>query len=117
MMENLPNHYFQSEKIEWELTDDHRGRLTIQGKKTGRPSHRLVLPANDLKFKSAQITHHRKDQSEEKEIARINHLPTRGDVRLHTKHILYPGTYKINVEFESKSKINPEKLKSSFGIL
>ncbi len=33
------------------------------------------------------------------EVFRINHLPTQEQVRIHTKEMLYPGRYQLEIEY------------------
>lgn len=81
-------------------------RLIIRGKKTGRPSKRIRLNQRGLKVTNADISYHHKKAEVDIEVSRINHLPTREEVRLHASADLFPGAYVIGLEFESK--MSPE---------
>ena len=79
------------------------GRVTITGRKTGRPSHRISLHAKGLKIKSAKITRHdKKNGSSELVIDRINSQRSFDELRLHTVERLIPGNYTIEIEFTGK---------------
>lgn len=73
--------------------------LEIQGQKIGPPNKRIVLKQKGLKINSAKITYFQKNKKIEHQIIRINHLPSREEVRLHTASPLYPGNYLIELEF------------------
>ena len=73
--------------------------LEITGQKFGAPNKRLTLNQKGLRVKNAQITYHQKNKVIEHQVARINHLPSFEEVRLHTSSPLYPGGYQISLEF------------------
>lgn len=76
------------------------GRLKITGRKIGRPSHRLTFHQSGLSVINATITKiDRKGVRGEMEIRRINHHRKFDEVRLHTKEMLYPGNYEIELEY------------------
>lgn len=76
------------------------GTVVIQGQKTGRPSQRLTLHQKGLTIKTAVVTRHDKKGDEAVEIDRINSQKSYDELRLHGKHMLYPGQYTITLEFE-----------------
>ena len=82
--------------------------LEITGKKLPPPSKRITLHQKGIKIVNAKITRLDKRGANDYEIVRINHLPTFEQVRLHTKEIMYPGPYQIELEY----KLTPEKLKA-----
>ncbi|MEO5627683.1 MAG: M1 family metallopeptidase, partial [Candidatus Saccharimonadales bacterium] len=83
-------------------TMSFRGTVTITGKKTGRPSQRLTFHQHELKITSAKITKRDKKGSETIEVVRINSHKSFDEVRLHSKQMLYPGSYSITLEFSGK---------------
>lgn len=85
-------------------------RLVIVGKKMPPPSKRLCLHQKGLKIISAKIVRADKRGPVEHEISRINHLPSMQQVRLHTKELLYPGSYQIVLRYRlSQDKIRQLK--------
>lgn len=88
------------------VKSDHGVQLTITGQKLAPPSHRINLHQSNLKVNNAKIIRLDKHGPIEIDIGRINHLPTFQEVRLHSKTIMYPGLYQIELEY----KIKPEKL-------
>ncbi len=99
---------FQPEKYE---LNSSKGQVKIFGKKIRAPSKRLTFHQKGLKIISAKIT--RKDKRGEQEftVARINHLPTFQQVRLHTNETLFPGIYEITVDFLAKANRTTESRK------
>lgn len=77
-----------------------RGRVTISGHKTGRPSQRLTFHQKDLKITKAEITRHDKKGDQTFTPTRINYHKRFDEVRLHAEHMLYPGRYTVTLEFE-----------------
>lgn len=75
------------------------GHLIITGQKLPPPSKRITLHQDGLKITSAKIFRAQKNVTEEHEVIRINHLKTRGEVRLHCRSLLYPGQYRLELEF------------------
>ncbi len=78
------------------------GMVIISGHKTGRPSKRLTFHQNGLKIKKAHITFHDKKGDQIIEVERINHHGSFDEVRLHAKHLIYPGNYTVRLEFSGK---------------
>ena len=70
--------------------------IRLKIKKQPPPSKRISFHAKKLKITDAKIEKLGKD-AKEFTIARINHLPTMGQVRLHTKEMLFPGEYQITL--------------------
>jgi hypothetical protein len=77
--------------------------LTIIGERVGKPSKRLSLKQSGLKVVSAAIRSESKNKVFDYDIMRINHLPVIGEVRLHTKNLMYPGRYQILLTFSGRS--------------
>jgi aminopeptidase N len=77
------------------------GTVTIMGKKVGRPSQRITLHQHGLKITSAAITKIDKKGEENLAVVRINNQDTLDEVRLHTEAMVYPGEYRVQVEFEA----------------
>ncbi len=73
------------------------GQVRILGKKTGRPSKRLTFHQKDLVVESAKIVS--KKTGKELEIERINLHNAYDEVRLHTKEMVYPGEYEVEINF------------------
>lgn len=91
--------HFTPEEYEL-IIKDNTGRLIIKGQKLSRPNKRIVLHQKGLKVRSAQIVRLGKKADQSYELARINHLPTFQQVRLHTNEMIYPGSYKITVDYD-----------------
>ena len=89
--------------------DKGNAKLTINGQKIGRPSHRITLHQRKLKIINAQIASadHRRNPIE---VDRINHLPTFEQVRMHTKQVLYPGIYQLVLEFKPSGQVDKNLL-------
>lgn len=96
---------FRPEKYELDIIE---GRVIIFGKKIGPPSKRITLHQKGLKITSAKITRLDKKGATEHDVARINHLPTFEQVRLHTADMLYPGPYIIELSFQ----LDAQKIKA-----
>lgn len=77
------------------------GSVIIRGRKTGRPSSRITLHQKGLKIKSASIIHHHKNGKQDIELARHNTHKAYDELRIHSKNILYPGSYELSIEFEA----------------
>ncbi len=93
----------------YELTSkEDSWQVKITGKKIGAPSKRLTFHQKKLKVTAAKITYYGKRDQVEHEIARINHLPTFDEVRLHTKASLYPGNYIVAMTFIVKPPATAE---------
>jgi aminopeptidase N len=75
------------------------GRVTIRGKKTGRPSERFTFHQKELKVTSASAIKHGKNGDEPVNIVRINKQASYDEVRLHSDKPIYPGEYTITLEF------------------
>ena len=78
------------------------GKVSIKGKKTGRPSQRLTLHQKDLKVESAVVTKHEKSDKKQIKVSRINTHKAYDELRLHAKEMLYPGIYTIDIGFSGK---------------
>lgn len=95
---------FQPEHYVLELVPNREkktfaGKVTISGKKTGRPSQRITLHQKDLKITSATIVKHDKKGVQEVAVSRINTQKKFDEVRLHAENMVYPGSYTITLEF------------------
>lgn len=82
--------------------------VTINGKKLPPPSKRIMFHQVGLKITSAKITRLDKKGATEHDVARVNHLPTFQQVRLHSANMLYPGQYIIELSFQ----LDPQKIKA-----
>ncbi len=97
---------FRPENYELELDIkpnvlEFSGKVTISGRKTGKPSKRLTFHQTDLKIKKASLIKHDKTGTREIEITRINNHNSSSEVRLHTEENIYPGQYDVYMEFYS----------------
>ncbi len=95
---------FQPEQYDLALDVDPEamifsGKVTIRGKKTGRPSQRLTFHQKDLKITSATVTQHHKTGDVPLTIKRINNQNSLNEVRLHAEGMVYPGEYTVVMEF------------------
>lgn len=98
---------FQPEQYDLSLSLDRgamtfSGRVTIKGKKTGRPSQRLTFHQKALKIGSAKIIKHDKNGDQELAVSRINNQKSFDEVRLHASEMIYPGNYTVSFEFKGK---------------
>jgi aminopeptidase N len=80
------------------------GTVTIEGKKVGRPSERITLHQKDLEIVHATIQKSDKKTGDYTEvpITRINKQNSLNEVRLHTEEKLFPGEYRVSVDFTGK---------------
>jgi puromycin-sensitive aminopeptidase len=78
------------------------GRVTVKGKKTGRPSQRLTFHQKELKITLASIVKHDKKGDQDVAVSRINNQNSFDEVRLHVSEMVYPGNYTVTMEFEGK---------------
>ncbi len=78
------------------------GSVMVKGRKTGRPSQRLVFHQKELKISSAHLIWHDKKGDQEVVINRINSHKRYDELRLHSKKMLYPGSYTLTLEFSGK---------------
>lgn len=99
--------YFQPAKYSLSLSGNSC-QLIIEGKKLPPPSKRITLHQKGLKITAAKIIRKDKKGPSGHEVLRINHLPTFEEVRIHTKDLLYPGHYQIDLAYE----LSPQKAKS-----
>jgi aminopeptidase N len=88
-------------------------QLRLKGRRIGRPSKRLAFHQKGLKITSARIIYTNKNKIIEHEVARINHLPTIDQVRIHTAQLQYPGEYEVRLTFSAAKKSEAAKLKGS----
>lgn len=104
VLDFIPKHY----DLQLEPNPDTlkiTGTVTITGQKVSRPSQRLTFHQNNLKVLSARITRHDKKGDQEFTVSRILHHKSFNEVRLHTKDMLYPGNYTVEMTFEGA--VNP----------
>lgn len=96
-----PEHYDLSLTLDKEKLT-FTGRVTITGKKTGRPSKRITLHQRGLKVTSAKITQFTKTGQGDIKPSRILTHKAYDEVRLHTEKDLYAGKYTITIDFSGK---------------
>lgn len=94
---------FQPEHYELSLHPDadkmtFSGTVIITGRKTGRPSQRITLHQKDLKVATTKLEKLGKDKKTF-EVDRINTHNNYHEVRLHSKEMLFPGEYRVTLEF------------------
>ena len=81
------------------------GKVEVIGRRIGRPSNRLVVHAEKkyIKIISAKITNlkPKKGENGELKISRIYHHPSAQEVRLHCNDTIYPGQYKVEIEYQA----------------
>jgi hypothetical protein len=75
------------------------GKIIITGRKLPPPSMRITLHQKNIRILAVKIIHKSKKGDIGYEVGRINHIKSFGETRLHTKNILYPGTYQLFIEF------------------
>ncbi len=75
------------------------GTAEITGQKVGRPNKRLTFHQKDLKIVSAKVIKTDKAGTRELKITRINTHKSYDEVRLHFDELIYPGQYKIILDF------------------
>lgn len=75
------------------------GQVVITGQKVGRPSQRLTFHQKDLKVTVVSVVKHDKKGDQPVEIDRVNTQKSFDEVRLHSKSMLYPGTYTVTLAF------------------
>ncbi|OVE79320.1 hypothetical protein BVY00_00630 [bacterium G20] len=102
--------YKQFQPDKYELSSS-KGQVKIFGRKIGPPSKRITLHQKGLKITGAQIIRIDKRGNQEFAAARINHLPTFEQVRLHSQETLFPGTYEITIDFLAKPNQQTESPK------
>lgn len=96
---------FQPEHYSLHITPDGQamtfsGSVTIKGQKIGRPSQRLTFHQDALKITKAIVTKHDKKAGKQViPVDRINSHAKFQEVRLHTKDMLFPGEYTVELEF------------------
>ncbi|HVC36151.1 MAG TPA: M1 family metallopeptidase [Candidatus Dormibacteraeota bacterium] len=99
---------FQPENYALDLEIDRQtmtfsGKVVISGKKVGRPAKRLTFHQNELKVLSATID--KKDKSgdwQTIDVKRINAHRQFDELRLHSSSLLYPGQYRVSIDFKGK---------------
>lgn len=97
----VPEHY------ELSLTPDKStmhfsGQVVMNGRKVGRPSQRLTFHQKDLQIISATIEYMQKGEAKSIPVARIQRHKTYDEVRLHCDQLLYPGEYRVTLQFEGE---------------
>src|SRR5690242_8472359 len=75
------------------------GSVKITGHKSGRPSQRLTFHQKGLNVTKATAIFHDKAGDKEVTIDRVNSQTSFDELRLHASHMLYPGSYTIELEF------------------
>lgn len=76
-----------------------QGTVTVDLKKTGRPSQRLTFHQHGLKITEARITKHDKKGDQQLTVARINNQDSLDEVRIHTAGQVYSGDYTVELAF------------------
>lgn len=94
-----------SYKLEIEIDREARrfaGKVLIRGRKVGPPSSRITLHQKGLKIEKTKLIKKETSGEQELVIQRINTQKSFDELRLHTKEKLFPGNYKIELEFSGK---------------
>ncbi len=78
------------------------GKLELVGRKSGRPSKRIMLHAQRLKIKSARLFVKNHDALKEIALSRIAVHQGYEELRLHSSSLLYPGEYTIQLEYSGR---------------
>jgi aminopeptidase N len=96
---------FQPEHYGLEMVPDREaltfaGKVTVRGKKVGRPAERLTFHQKSLKITKATLVKHDKKGDKTLKIVRINNQDSFDEVRLHADEMVYPGEYTVTMEFE-----------------
>lgn len=86
--------------------------LEIIGQRFGPPNKKFTFNQKGLKLKNAHVIYLQKNKQVDYEVLRINHLPSFEQVRLHTANPLYPGNYRITLEY---GPVDLDKLKQLVG--
>lgn len=97
---------FQPATYQLHIALDHKnmkfsGKVTISGRKTGRPSKRLTFHQKFLTVTSASMIVRDKKGTRDIVVSRINHHRGFDEVRLHSEEMLYPGEYTVTLEYTS----------------
>ncbi len=79
-----------------------KGTVSIEGKKVGRPSKRLTFHQKGLKISSASIVKQDKKGDVSINVQRINNQNSFDEVRLHADQNIYPGIYKVVMQFSGE---------------
>lgn len=95
-MKKKPN--FKPESYRLYIKD---GSLCVEiiGLKLPPPSKRITLEQSNIKVLRAKIVYKHKKGDIESEVSRINRMKSFGEIRLHTKNLLYPGMYIVTLEY------------------
>lgn len=96
-----PRHYILDLNIDKEKMV-FSGQVIIAGQKIGRPSQRLTFHQSGLKIKKAHVIKHDRKNDQELSIERLNTHKAYEEIRLHSKSMLYPGSYTVRLEFSGK---------------
>lgn len=96
-----PSHY--DLQLDLNPTDmTYKGNVTVQLRKTSRPSKRLTFHAKDVTVHSATVTRVGKHGEESFEVDRINLHKAYDEVRLHSPKLLHAGEYVVTLSFSAK---------------
>jgi hypothetical protein len=82
-------------------------RLTIEGQKLPPPSQRITFHQIGHKILDCHVKKQRKNDYVELTVERINYLASFEQLRIHTREILYPGRYRVELSF----RISPDQIK------
>ncbi|MCA9346552.1 M1 family metallopeptidase [Candidatus Saccharibacteria bacterium] len=107
MSKNVNRLYKQFQPSEYDLfislsqdKKSFKGKVTITGKKTGRPSKRITLHQNRLRIASVKLTHiDKKNKQSEIKISRLLNHKSLNELRIHTDSTIYAGNYTIEIEY------------------
>jgi puromycin-sensitive aminopeptidase len=93
------------------------GKTYIKGVKTGRPSNRITLHQKNLKIRAITLTGiDKKGQRQELTVHRFVCHNTFNELRIHTEHPLYAGSYEITIEYSGKITKNMDGIYPCFFV-
>lgn len=81
-------------------TNNFEIKLTILGKKVGKPSHRITLHQKNLAITSVTVRKFgKKDSVQEVSLQRFNKRKKIDELRVHSDSVLYPGSYELAINY------------------
>src|SRR5665213_711183 len=78
------------------------GTVVIDGLKGGRPSKRITFHQKNLVIKKVKVTKLDTKGNVDLKVDRINYQKSYDEVRLHFKDIVYPGRYRVELDYTGK---------------
>jgi puromycin-sensitive aminopeptidase len=84
------------------LGEDKRsftGSVEIFGKKTDRPNQRITLHQKELRISNVKLVKKDKTSDQNIDVSRVVLQNSYDELRIHTEDKIYPGEYKISMDF------------------